>query len=951
MNIVSERFWSCRSLWQRLIAVAALASVGLLPMIPASRGSKKTPAPVAITSRKDPAVQSRLAASYGKLPLSFERNAGQTDASVRFLSRGPGYALFLTGNEAVLSLERRSHPHTKTPQTKTPGLASLFDRPQGPKPIPAPAAFRMTLAGANPKATVTGLDELPGKSNYFIGNDPAKWRTNVPTYAKVKYQNVYRGIDLVYYGNPQQLEYDFVVAPGADPKAISLDVAAIRSSADGGRRAPGVDQKRRIDANGDLVIRAGEDEVRLHKPVVYQAAVNQGAEGSARHFVDGHYVLKGDNRVSFEVASYDPGKTLVIDPVLVYSTYLGGSGGDLGQGIAVDSSGNAYVTGDTFSTNFPTANPLQAVYGGGLNQGDAFVAKLNPAGSALVYSTYLGGSCQDSGQGIAVDSSGNAYVTGGTFSTDFPTASPLQAVFGGGLSDGFVAKLNPTGSALVYSTYLGGSGDDSGYGIAVDSTGNAYVTGETDSTNFPTSRPLQASSGGGSDAFVAKLNSGGSALVYSTYLGGSSQDFGQGIAVDSAGNAYVSGVTNSTDFPTASPLQAVFGGGVDYGDAFVAKLNPTGSALVYSTYLGGSSDDEGHGIAVDSAGNAYVSGGTFSTDFPTASPLQASFGGDEDAFVAKLNPTGSALVYCTYLGGSGGEFGLGIAVDSSGNAYVSGFTDSTNFPTANPLQAVHGGSQDAFVAKLNPGGSALVYSTYLGGSSVEEGEGIAVDSAGNAYVAGYTQSTNFPTANPLQAVYGGGETDAFVTKIGAGVSAPSCQLTSIVNGPPKQLIVTMQDAASGLQTIQLTAEVNTTVSIPSFTVGATTPVTVTATKVDQSQTSEVAFLVTNTAGKSTGCDPVDFTAQIENRMETHVFRSLSSSEHYVRIVNGKPGLRRIAFRVNGTLLPESHLADGETAVLDIGSAMQEGPNNIAILHASGKAGASAYILIGDSSVQ
>ena len=428
MNIVSKRFWSCRSLWQKLIGTAALAGVAVLVFNLASRATPKAPAPVAIT-RADPAIQSRLAASYGKLPLSFERNAGQTDASVRFLSRGPGYALFLTGNEAVLSLEKRSYPHTKTPQTKTPGLASLFARPRGPQPISAPAAFRMTLAGANPKATVTGLDELPGKSNYFIGNDPAKWRTNVPTYAKVKYQNVYRGIDLVYYGNPQQLEYDFVVAPGADPKAISLDVAAIRSSADGGRRAPGVDQKLRIDANGDLVIRAGEDEVRLHKPVVYQAAVNQGAEGSARHFVDGHYLLKGDNRVSFEVASYDPGKTLVIDPVLVYSTYLGGSGDDQGHGIAVDSSGNAYVTGYTDSTDFPTANPLQAVYDGG---DDAFVAKLNPAGSALVYSTYLGGRGFDHGFGIAADSGGNAYVTGTTTSTDFPTANPLQAVLGGG---------------------------------------------------------------------------------------------------------------------------------------------------------------------------------------------------------------------------------------------------------------------------------------------------------------------------------------------------------------------------------------------------------------------------------------------------------------------------------------------------------------------------------------
>jgi hypothetical protein len=899
MNIVAQR-----------ISMAALASVGLLSLIPVSRASRKAPAPVAIT-RADSTAQSRLAAAYGKLPLRLELNAGQTDASVRFLSRGPGYALFLTGNEAVLSLEKRS-----------------------PKAISPPVALRMSLAGANPNATVTGLDELPGKSNYFIGNDPAKWRTNVPTYAKVKYKNVYRGIDLVYYGNPQQLEYDFLVAPGADPKAISLDVTAVLSS-HSGRRTP-----LRIDANGDLVIQAGDDQVRLHKPVVYQAS-----EGSARHFVDGHYLLKSGNRVSFEVASYDRGKTLVIDPVLVYSTYLGGSGYDLGYGIAVDSAGNAYVTGGSLSTDFPTANPLQPIYGGGSSFGDAFVAKLNPAGSALVYSTYLGGSGDDQGNGIAVDSSGNAYVTGNTSSTNFPTAGPLQTVYGGE-QDAFVAKVNAAGSALVYSTYLGGSSEDSGNGIAVDSSGTAYVTGFTSSSNFPTASPLQAVFGGDEDAFVSKLNPSGSALVYSTYLGGSGEDTGNGIAVDSSENAYITGLTTSTNFPTASPLQPASSGNED---AFVAKLNAAGSALVYSTYLGGSGNDYGHGIAVDAAGNAYVVGQTQSANFPTASPLQARLGGSTNAFVSKLNPGGSALVYSTYLGGSSSDLGLGIAVDSGGNAYVTGSIFSTDFPTASPLQPASGGSGDAFVAKLNPSGSALVYSTYLGGSSGDSGNGIAVDSAGDAYITGYTRSTNFPTANPLQA-FSGGPYNAFVTKIGSGASAPTCQLTSIVNGPPKQLVVTMQDAASGLQTIQLASEVNATVSIPAFTVGVTTPVVVTATKVNQSQGSEVSFILTNTAGKTTSCDPVDFTAQIENRMETHVFRSFSNSEHYVRILNGTPGLRRIAFRVNGTLLPESHLADGETTVLDIGPATHEGPNNIVLMHASGKAGASAYILIGDSSV-
>jgi hypothetical protein len=360
----------------------------------------------------------------------------------------------------------------------------------------------MRLAGANQNAKATGLDELPGKSNYFIGNDPAKWRTNVPTYANVRYQNVYRGIDLVYYGNPSQLEYDFLVAPGADPKAISLNVASIS----------GLDRsKLQIDPGGDLVIKAGEDEVRLHKPVVYQAG-----EGSSRHFLDGHYLLTGGNQVSFEVASYDAEKLLVIDPVLSYSTYLGSAGDLGGNGIAVDSAGSTYVIGTTIGTTGAVA----------------FVTKLNPSGSALVYSAFLGGSRFNSGNGIAVDPSGNAYVTGQTDSTDFPIASPLQALLGG-VYNAFVAKLNSTGSTLVYSTYLGGSGVDSGNGIAVDSSRNAYVTGQTRSTNFPTVNPLQASSGGGEgDAFVTKLNPGGSALVYSTYLGGSSVDVGNAVAVD-----------------------------------------------------------------------------------------------------------------------------------------------------------------------------------------------------------------------------------------------------------------------------------------------------------------------------------------------------------------------------------------------------------------------------------
>ncbi len=511
------------------------------------------------------------------------------------------------------------------------------------------------------------------------------------------------------------------------------------------------------------MFRVGEDEIRWHKPVVYQE------KNGTRQEIAAHYSVTDTNRVGFEVARYDTRRPLYIDP-LIYSTYLGGNGSDGSFGIAVDSAGNAYVTGGTSSTNFPTVNPLQPTYGGG---GDAFVAKINPSGSALVYSTYLGGSSYECGESIAVDSAGNAYVTGGTSSTNFPTVNPLQPTYGGGEDDAFVAKINPQGSALVYSTYLGGSSHDFGDGIAVDSAGDAYVTGNTTSTNFPTTPgTFQTNFGGGWDAFVAKINPEGSALVYSTYLGGSSYDYGQGIAVDSAGNAYVIGGTSSTNFPTTpGTFQTNFGGG---WDAFVAKINPEGSALVYSTYLGGSGSDTGEGIAVDSAGNAYVTGGTNSIDFPvTPGAFQTTNHGSNDAYVTKLNSTGSALVYSTYLGGGNTESPNGIAVDSSGNAYVVGTTYSNDFPiTPGAFQIVCNSGNvincdrygDAFVSKLNPSGSALVYSAYLGGSGNDWGNGIAVDSSGNAYVTGETNSLNFPRLNPLQRAYGGGD-DAFVTKI------------------------------------------------------------------------------------------------------------------------------------------------------------------------------------------
>src|SRR6266853_243586 len=522
------------------------------------------------------ATDARVSESYGKLPLQFEANRGQTHKDVRFLSRGPGYSLYLTADEAVLVL---SKPTPDTPR-------NARDTRRDPKLQGKSVALRMSLVGAARKPQVTGLDELPGKANYFIGKDRSKWRTNAPTYAKVQYRNVYPGIDLVYYGNQRQLEYDFVVAPGADPKTIALRLQGAR--------------KLEIDAEGNLVLRTAGGDICQHKPIIYQEI------DGVRQAIDGSYVRKGANRVGFQVAAYDTTRPLIIDPVLSYSTYLGGSGGEKGLAIAVDTNGNAYVTGSTFSANFPTtAGSFQPTYGGVT---DAFVTKLDPTGSALIYSTYLGGSSGDEGNAIAVDAGGSAYVTG-IAGSDFPTTpGAVEAV---GAIGAFVTKLDPSGSALAYSTYLGGNRSGSnGSGIAVDAFGNAYVTGFA-SSGYPTTpgafqRTFNSPAGVNhpftSDAFVTKLNPTGTGLVYSTYLGGSEVDFGTGIAVDVDGNAYVTGFTASADFPVTPGPQPLYGGGFD---AFVTKLQATGSALAYSTYLGGSGEDRGHGIAVDAHGSAY----------------------------------------------------------------------------------------------------------------------------------------------------------------------------------------------------------------------------------------------------------------------------------------------------------------------------------------------------------
>jgi len=586
--------------------------------------------------KTDPSLTARVADRFGRLPLSFEANRGQVEQPVKFLSNGPGYRLFLTANEAVLSLRK----------------------PQADTKVREGSVLRLKMIGANAASQVEGQDELPGKVNYFIGNDPEKWQRNVPTYRKVHYKDVYPGIDVVYYGNQRELEYDFVVAPGANPKAIKFTVA-------------GAD-KISLDETGSLLLNLKHGEVRLNKPVIYQLT-----DTGSRREVKGEYVIK-KNEIRFKVQAFDSGKPLVIDPVLSYSTFLGSAGNDSALGIAVDSQGNAYVTGSTDRSTFPTtAGAFKTTN----DSGGAFVSKLDSTGSTLVYSTYLSSSA--TGRSIAVDASGNAYVTGNTTANDFPIVNGLKTTVSS--SDAFITKLNPSGSGLLFSTLVGGTNDDFGNGIAVDSNGNIAIAGSTFSTDFPTVNAIKPAASlihGCATGFVTRLDPSAPSYVFSTYLGGSSCDAANGVAVDPSGNVYVVGQTNSSDFPTANAFQDTVGSSIAR-DAFVTKFTTTG-ALAYSTYLGGSVDDLGFAIAVDASGNAYVTGTTESSNFPTLNPIQTAnnFGGN--AFVTKLNSQGSGLVYSTYLGAASAR---GIAVDSTGNAYVTGFSSSGEFPlTAGALR-------------------------------------------------------------------------------------------------------------------------------------------------------------------------------------------------------------------------------------------------------------------------
>lgn len=714
----------------------------------------------------------------GKLPLSFERNTGQADSKVLFVTRSSSGLAALTADGIAFPLH---------------GLSG-------------DTQVKMTLRGTpNLNAIQKGEGQLQGKVNYLIGSDPSRWHTDVPTYSKVCYREIYPGIDLVFYGNQKQLEYDFVLAPGADPASIRFDFEGV----------PEVS----VDAAGNLVSGTSGGSFQLHQPTVYQQV------SGVRKAIEGAFSVTHGRTVGFRLGAYDLSLPVVIDPVLVFSTFLGGSSADTANAIAIDPVGNIYVTGLTQSADFPvTSNAFQGTQRA-TGQSTVFVSKLNPSGTALIYSTYLGGSSGETAYGLSVDSSGNAYVVGQTGSKDFPTTTgAFQTSFPASLRTSFVSKVNVAGNGLVYSTYLGGTSQvsflccDLAAAVATDATGNAYIAGTTVSSGFPVTTgaaQTKLAASLSSNAYAAKLNPSGTGLVYATFLGGSGQvqfnigpavfqgDLATAIAVDGAGSAYVAGLAHSPDFPvTATAFQTKNKAATTSGtasqipgyNAFVTKINSGGTAFVFSTYLGGSGvtianggfgnqvifGDQANAIAVDGAGNVYVTGAAYSSDFPVttgayqsklkaaqpvASPLNFAKLG-YNAFVTKLNPGGTNLVYSTFVGGSGSDAASGIAIDPSGNAYIAGTTTSLDFPVSSAAvqsankAAITNSAGSAFVSQLNPSGIALVYSTFLGGSGLVTSTGqalgdaayaLTLNSAGNVYVAGTARSADFPiTQGALQ---------------------------------------------------------------------------------------------------------------------------------------------------------------------------------------------------------
>lgn len=690
----------------------------------------------------------RIRQSYGNLPLYFIENRGQIDSRVGYYSQGAGSSVYFTRQGITFSLADSTSRLTPISHRRDKRRALSAER----------WTLKLDFIDSNPDLRLRGADKAPATVSYFKGNQ-SDGQTEVATYSKVVYENIWPGIDLVYAGTESRLKYTFLVKPGADPNRIKLAYRGADSVS--------------VNREGQLEITTPVGSIRDDKPYSYQESDGQQIEIATRYAVS-------DDATSvygFQVGEYDRSKTLVIDPViLTYCGYIGGAGFDVGQDISVDEEGNAYITGTTRSleNTFPELEGPDRTFNG---NSDAFVAKINSSGTALIYCGYIGGAADDAGIGVAVDTAGNAYVLGNTASTEatFPILVGPDLTHNGS-RDAFVAKVNPQGTALIYCGFIGGFSFELTFGgdIAVDSTGNAYITGDTGSnqSTFPVTIGPDLTFNGISDVFVAKLNSSGASLAYCGYIGGTEGDSATGIALDDDGNIYVTGDTESdqSTFPVAVGPDLTHNG---ESDAFVAKLNSLGTALIYAGYIGGAVDDFATGIGIDSAGNAYIGGDTDSQQdtFPVRVGPDLTYGGGEtDAYVAKINPSGASLVYCGYVGGTDGDFSGGLAVDEAGNAYLFGDTDSTqtSFPVLVGPDLTHNGSCDAFIAKVNAAGTGLAYCGYIGGADDDFGfsGGIAVDSEGNPYVIGDTDSveSTFPeTAGPILTF--SGASDGFVAKL------------------------------------------------------------------------------------------------------------------------------------------------------------------------------------------
>jgi uncharacterized repeat protein (TIGR01451 family) len=733
--------------WLLVVVLAGVSMIALILWIP---GTAQAGLPIATEQRaaqralgarmlgvkREAATQQGESEVLANLPLRFVPNTGQDDPAVHFTVQGPGHTLFFTEEGVVFSTAGQA------------GGQSLR------------SAVGLRFLGADRRPTIEGLAPMRGVVNYFLGNDPAGWRANVPTYGAVAYRNLYPGIDLVYRGTEGNLKSEFLLAPGASPSMIQMVYSGAESLC--------------LAQDGALLIQTTLGELVETAPLIYQQV-----EG-VRRTIPGGFVLQSNDRVGFWVGAYDPAFPLVIDPALAYSSYLGGSGDDFVWDIVLDDAGNIYVAGQTTSTDFPTHNAMYVTPNGGQ---DAFVTQILKEDGVYTYShsTYLGGSADDVGWSVGVDGQGNVYVAGQTASDDFPTRNALDATQDG-TDDAFVTKIISVSGAytLTFSTYLGGSANDGwATNLAVDDAGNAYISGSTWSWDFPTHKPLRPSLNGPHDAFVTQIISAGGVYTYafSTYWGGSSYELGYGIDVDSAGNIYVAGDTWSWDFPTRNPTQPTYAGTPNPtygGDAFVTKIISTGGAYDYafSTFLGGTDSDEATRIAADDAGNIYVTGRTFSTDLPSHNAMQPACNTGYpiyDAYATGYINEGGAYSYAfsSYLCGTGSEYGQDIIVDSGGKVYVVGATASADFPiTPDAWEPVHQGGSDVYVTQIvsASGVYTYAYSTFLGGTGGDLGRAIVVDSAGNMHVAGETTSTDFPvTVNALQPTHGQGTYDGFVS--------------------------------------------------------------------------------------------------------------------------------------------------------------------------------------------